>query len=163
MEEQWCPIEGFEQYLISNYGRVMNAETNRVLVLSNNRLGIITVTLSLDAKHYTRSVSRLVADHWLPRPELETFNTPIQLDGDRTNTRVDNMAWRPRWFAREYRMQLRKKHYLLGPIECIETGEVFDNTWDAAKAYGLLEKEIASTLHRSTPVWPTRQRFRFTQ
>src|SRR5262245_25084412 len=89
-------IEEFPRYEITNLGRVFNRDTGREMVLSHNQYGIITVSMMKDVPtrigefvsnghiQRTRSVKSLVAKAFVPG-ETDKFNTPILLDGDKTN------------------------------------------------------------------------------
>lgn len=110
---------------------------------------------------YHRSVPLLVAKSFLPiKPG--PFDTPINLDGDRNNNHVDNLVWRPRWFAIKYNRQFRYPfdQHVDRPIVDIKTGVVSPNSLDCAKQYGLLEEEIVFSIITKSYVWPTYQEFR---
>lgn len=162
--EVWREIRAFPGYSVSDEGRVRNNETGRTMALLKNQNGIVNVGLTKDLVQYKRSVAILVASVFVPKlpQHREAFDTPINLDGDRTNNHVTNIMWRPRWFAVKYFRQFREG-YQIGfamPIEEATTGEQFKSSWDAATKYGLLDREIfVSTINR-TYVWPTYQKFR---
>jgi hypothetical protein len=107
-----------------------------------------------------RSLPRLVAHTFLSRPS-EIFDTPIQLDGDPTNCRVDNLMWRPRWYAVLYKRQFdeRYDHPIDVPVHAIHEREQFPNSFAAACRYGLLEREVVLSVLNRTPAWPTYQYF----
>ena len=53
MKEIWKPIEGFEHYHISNYGRVINSITGKLLKQQNNGKGYMHVTdVEVPEKYY---------------------------------------------------------------------------------------------------------------
>lgn len=158
---RWRRIDEFPNYEVSEDGRVRNADTAHVMVLTRNQQGVIQVGLMKDRQQYKRGVALLVARAFLPPPPTSAFNTPINLDGDRSNCHVDNLAWRPRWFAIKYHQQFHNDlRGFTEPIVDINTGERFKNSWEAATKYGLIDREILiSTLNR-TYVWPTYQEFR---
>lgn len=162
--EKWREISSFNGYSVSNCGRVRNDDTGRLMTLLRNREGIVNVGLTKGKVQYKRSVTRLVALGFLSKV-YEAFDTPINLDGDRCNNHVDNLAWRPRWFAIEYNKQFRyyqaSRGTLLRPVRDLKTGEVFESSWDAAIRYGLLRQEILLAIHNRTYVWPTYQQFDF--
>lgn len=156
MRERWVQIEDFPKYLVSDHGRVMNQDTETIKIPSANQQGIPNVNLSRMGLQCRRSVALLVANAFLDPPIRESFDTPINLDGDRFNNHVDNLMWRPLWFARRYHTQFRRPPAFgyTGKIELIDTEEVFDNVRQAAMKYGLLEKEIVLGAHNKTPVFP---------
>lgn len=163
MDEVWHPIKEFPGYSVSDFGRVRNDDSDRIMRQQANQKGLMHVGLMRDGVQYKRSVARLVALSFCPRPiHLEdTHDTPINLDGDRRNNCAANILWRPSWFAVRYHKQFityggRNK---LPRIMDAKTGEVFDDIWIPVVRWGLLYGEIISSLVNNTLVWPTYQRF----
>lgn len=145
MDEEWVEIPLLEQYLVSTQGRVKNSKTGRILALQRNQSGSIYVSLQIDGKSLVRSVTRLVSDNFVPNiythiSDLYPFNTPIHLDGDRSNNYVNNLVWRPRWWAIEYQMQFPfDKPRIDVPLIEIHSGEIFANSIEVCLRYGLIE------------------------
>jgi hypothetical protein len=108
----------------------------------------------------SRSIPRLVASTFLS-PPTDIFNTPIQLDGDPENCRVDNLMWRPRWYAVKYKRQFEARYHrpIDEPILAVDQHEKFPNSFEAALRYGLLEEEVVLSILNNTPAWPTYQEF----
>jgi hypothetical protein len=161
MDEYWKDIEHFSEYGVSNYGRIRSNKSGRILSTSPNQFGVVQVGLMKDGIQYHRSVPLLVAKAFLPvRPG--PFDTPINLDGDRLNNHVDNLVWRPRWFAIKYNRQFRFPYEgrIDRPIVDKKTGEISNNSIECAIRYGLLEEEIVLSIITRTYVWPTYQEFR---
>lgn len=161
MEEQWRQIPEFPDYSVSDIGRVQNMETGRIMALTINQAGVVNVGLTKDLVQYKRSVTRLVALAFLPPPDHEGFDTPINVDGDRTNNHAVNLMWRPRWFAIEYHAQFKREvpRGITTPIIDLMTGETYPNSFEAAKKFGLLDREILLAVLNDTWVWPTWQYF----
>jgi NUMOD4 motif len=161
MDESWRPIEHFPEYSVSNYGRIRTDKSGRILVLSENQYGLLQVGMMRDGIQYHRSVPLLVAKAFIPEPD-GPFDTPINLDGDRHNNHIDNLAWRPRWFAIKYNQQFKHPYPypILSPLEDMKTGEVSLDSTDCAKKYGLLEEDLVLSVLNRTYVWPTYQEFR---
>lgn len=160
--EVWREIRSFPGYLVGDEGHVKNEETGRYMTQLRNQHGVVHVGLTRDRVQYRRSVAVLVANAFVDRlPGREHFDTPINLDGDRSNNRVPNIMWRPRWFAVKYFNQFDNPYKgFTGPIEDTLTGEKFDSSWEAATKYGLLEKDIYLSILNRTYVVPTFQTFR---
>lgn len=157
----WEIIPEFPDYSVSAFGKVRNEITGRVLAMTQNQHGILHVGLMRDGRQHKRAVALLVARMFLPAPEPDTFDTPINLDGDRGHCVVDNLMWRPRWFAVRYHKQFfSNQRGFVKPIVEIHTGERFKTSWDAATKYGLLDREIMTATINRTYVWPTYQQFR---
>lgn len=161
MKEQWQEIINFENYSVSNFGRVRSDLSNRILTQYANQSGLVLVGLMYYGIQHKRSVPLLVSRAFIPQPS-DLFDTPINLDGDRFNNHADNLVWRPRWFAVKFNRQFAVpyENSIKFPIEDIESGEVVDNSLECAKRYGLLESEIVISIIEHTYVWPTYQQFR---
>lgn len=160
--EEWRHIPDFPNYCVSNWGRVRNEDSGRVLALMRNQHGVCNVGMMRKGVQYKRSVTLLVASVFLDPHPLEAFDTPINLDGNRENNMVHNLEWRPRWFAAKYHAQFKNKNLrtIFTPIVEVKTGERFENSFEAAVKYGLLDTEIALAILNNTYVWPTYQVFR---
>lgn len=160
MPEYWKEIENFPGYSVSDYGNVRTDKSGRILVLTENQFGLLQVGLMRDGEQRHRSVPLLVAKAFLP--ELPgPFDTPINLDGNRHNNHVDNLLWRPRWFAIRYNQQFKYpyENSILAPVQDLKTGEISENSFECAKRYGLLERDLVLSVLNRTYVWPTYQEF----
>ena len=153
--EEWKPIEWFDGYSVSSMGRVRNDKTGRILETNLNQYDTLFVGLMRDGTQHHRGVAKMVAQAFIPLP-YSTFDTPINLNGDRTDCRVENLAWRPRWFAIKYNQQFRDRYEFGFPnrVRNEKTGEVFENSWECAIKNGLLERDLVLSIFNSTYVWP---------
>lgn len=160
MEELWKEIDHFPGYQVSTFGRVRSDKTERILSLNLNQYGLLQVGLMRNGIQFHRSVPLLVAKAFIFQPS-GPFDTPINLDGDRHNNHVDNLVWRPRWFAIKYNRQFRYPYEnpILSPVVDLKTGKVSANSFKAAKTYGLLEQDLVLSILNRTYVWPTYQEF----
>lgn len=158
--ERWEPIDLFPGYSVSSYGRIRADKSGRILALNTNQYGVLQVGMMRDREQRHRSVPLLVANAFLPSPG-EAFDTPINLDGDRSNNHVDNLAWRPRWFAIKYNQQFKHPYpnRINAPIIDLKTQEISVNSLECAKRYGLLEEDVVLSILNRTYVWPTYQEF----
>lgn len=127
--------------------------------MMKNQRGIISVGLNRNGVQRKRTVSRLVAIAFLPEPQDSNFNTPIHLDGDRSNNRADNLMWRPRWFAIEYQQQFEREEDET-PVKEVDSGLRFNSVREAAINYGLLDYLIFMSAVNNTRIRLTNQRFR---
>lgn len=156
----WEVIKEFDEYMINQKGQVKN-QHGRLLALTRNNRGLIQVGLMKDNVQHKRMVGLLVAKAFLDPPTPETFDTVINLDGDRSNNNLYNLMWRPRWFAMQYHKQFRLPRRGFGErIYEMQSKEEFQSSWEAAIKYGLLENEIIMSVVNRTYVWPTYQEFR---
>ncbi len=162
-DEVWRKITSFEEYSVSDLGRVRNDRTGRILRQQVNQYGLANVSLQLGNLQHRRAVSLLVAKEFVPKlpHQREAFNTPINLNGDRSDNSVTNLMWRPRWFARDYFQQFEDgPRGFLVPVQDVASKEVYPTSWEAALTYGLLDHEIYLSVLNHTYVWPTYQFFR---
>lgn len=161
LEEVWEPIPGFPLYSVSNLGRVMNIKTERPIKPQLTPQGVVYVPMYADGRNQTKSVKVLVAKAFL-EGETRVFNTPINRDGNKTNNRVDNLLWRPLWFAVKYSHQFNKPyvHEKKGPVYECETEARFEDIFEAGITFGLLFREVYLSTYTGIKVAPTGQRFR---
>lgn len=160
MIENWVPVEGFPGYSVNPLGQVRKDSSKRILHTRINQYGVPYVGLMRDHRQCIRSLPRLVAKAFIPQPS-EFFDTPIALDGDRNNCAVENLMWRPRLYAIHYANQFDDPYPnpINAPILCLDTGETFSSSMEAAQRYGLLEREVVLSLLNRTVAWPTYQEF----
>lgn len=164
MTQEWAPLDslGFPGYELSNDGLVRNARTERILKTSANQEGIVRVGMMKrdQGKQVTCSVLRLVANMFVPGRSA-AFQTPIQLNGIRTDLRAENIMWRPRWFAINYLQQFKETEEpeYNSKIYDVETNEQYENSRDAAMKNGLLEEAITKSVVNGSPCFPTWQIF----
>lgn len=161
--EIWRHIPEFPGYSVSDFGRIINEDSGRIMVQRSNYAGVVHVGLTKERIQYRRSVAPLVAEAFIPRlaQNRESFDTPIHLNGDRFDNSVINLMWRPYWFAVKYTKQFRyPPSGFRTPIEEVISGLQFDTSWVAATMFGLLDREILLATLNRTYVWPTYQKFR---
>jgi hypothetical protein len=154
--EEWLPIEDFPDYVVSNFGQVMNVHTDRILVCSIIKGDVPIIGLMKDQRQYKRSLAGLVARAFLPEPERDDFNTPIHLDGDKVNCSLENLAWRPRAFAINFHLERKSPVYPNWDqdIRLMDTYEVFSKPAEAAVKYGILERDIHRSIVTGMLVFP---------
>lgn len=92
-EEQWQPVEGFEDsYMISDCGRVYSKLSERLLnpiVLSS---GYLAIDLCRDGSVKRRRVHQLVIEHFgTARPSAA--HIPNHKDGVKSNNHYSNLEW----------------------------------------------------------------------
>lgn len=159
--EKWKEIHDFPGYSISSEGRVRNDSSGRIMSLTLNQQGIVQVGFTVRGRHFKRGVALLVARAFLSH-KMGAFDTVINLDGDRLNNSMENLAWRPRWFAIHYHRQFRHRyaHAINRPVIDSKTLKVSPTSFDACIEYGLLERDLVESIHNRTYVWPTMQIFK---
>lgn len=159
--EVWVPIQDFPGYSVSSFGRVRRDASGRILRVKVTQYGVPYVGLMRNWDQHQRSLALLVANAFLVPPS-GAFDTPINLNGNRFDCSIENLMWRPRWFAVKYNQQFTHGRYdrpLLAPIRAIDTGETFRDSFEAAQRYGLLERDLVLSIFHNTVTWPTYQTF----
>ena len=165
--EYWRSIPSFPGYSVSDTGLVRNDLRDTFLSLMVNQQGLSYVGLSQGGRQQNRLVSKLVAEAFMVPHAFKAFDTLINKDGDRTNNHINNLIWRPRWFAMKYHRQFRQDWYNTNPVEEVETEVLFSGVMPAAVEFGLLALDVFTEAMNFTyygvqdaGVWPTGQRFR---
>lgn len=92
MEEIWKDIKDFEGlYQISNFGKVKNSRTNRILKNKKDKDGYLYVILSKKSKIKALKIHRLVGIAFISniknKPQIN------HIDGDKTNNNINNLEW----------------------------------------------------------------------
>lgn len=159
--DEWRPINGFPDYLVSPQGMILSHKTDHILSGSRTQQGHVKVNLYKKGVLFTRNVNHLVARAYLDRPQRSDFTSVIHLDGDKTNLAALNLMWRPRYFAVKYHLQFEYDYYHRASvaIKDIKTGEVYSRIQKAVVQHGLLLQDILISMHNRTFVWPTYQEF----
>ena len=94
--EIWLPVEGYEDYEVSNEGRVRSlnyhrSSETRILKQRMDRYGYLMVHLSKDGKQKWFSVHRLVATTFVPN--MFGDDCVNHINEDKTDNRADNLMW----------------------------------------------------------------------
>ena len=160
--EEFRVIPEFPRYSVSNYGRVRNERTGRIMAESPNQFGDFSVGLTDGHGQFRRSVRLLVARAFV-EGEDSKFNTAMLLDGNKRNLRADNIVWRPRWFAWEYTRQFNSDYtwYESGPI-IDDYGVEYETVFSAAVTNGELCVDIYQSLYdRDRRVFPFGRQYQY--
>ena len=90
-EELFKRIDGYDNYLVSNFGNVKNSKTNRILKLINDSGGYKVISLYQNKKLKIFKVHRLVGKAFLENPD----NKPVidHIDNNPSNNNVKNLRW----------------------------------------------------------------------
>lgn len=95
--EEWRPIEGYDSYQISNYGRVKRFYHNghvKIIKPMIGTNGYLTVNFSECGKSNRQSLHRLVAQLFIPRVDGKLEINHI--DGCKLNNFSSNLEWTTR-------------------------------------------------------------------
>lgn len=160
MKEEWKTIEGYENYKVSNHGRVININTGKIKALNDNGKGYLTVLLSNNGISKRFYIHRLVGFYFIPNPE--NLYTIDHWDGNPYNNNVDNLHWlsqkdNVRRFFKEQITEEQKEHYKVvhqravvkaqaankRPVMCTDNGIVYESIAEASKALGISKECIS--------------------
>lgn len=159
MYETWKPIIGFEDYEVSDCGRVRSFRRKNfqgvIMRKGISSKGYETISLYKDGKQYLKLVHRLVAEAFIPNPfNKETVN---HIDCNKTNNHVSNLEWMSKSenIRHAYDNGLNenvKKRLAEGrskthpPVRVIETGKVYQSQRELSKELGLCEQCVSRCL-----------------
>ena len=88
--EKWASIDGYLNYQVSWWGRVLNTTTGRILKGSMTN-GYLRVGLCKNGKQKLLSIHQLVAREWVPNPENKRCVDHI--DNDKVNNHHENLRY----------------------------------------------------------------------
>lgn len=94
MEEVWKPVVGYEDYEVSNLGRVYSKKSKIYLKPMVHRDGYLRVALYVNNKRQYKYIHQLVAQAHIPNPN--NFTEINHLDRDKTRNTIDNLEWSSR-------------------------------------------------------------------
>ena len=89
--EFFLPIDGYDNYFVSNFGNVKNSKTNRILKSGFHPKGYKLVDISKNGIKKTFTVHRLVALAFLENPDNKQMIDHI--DENKSNNNVKNLRW----------------------------------------------------------------------
>nr|AAL73479.1 endonuclease [Tetrahymena thermophila] len=90
-QEIWVDIAGFENYEISNYGKIKNKINQNILKQTLRSNGYYQAMLRKNDKQYSKFVHRLIASHFIPNPKNLEFVD--HKDNCTTNNNISNLRW----------------------------------------------------------------------
>ncbi len=92
--ELWRYVKGFdEQYMVSNFGRVLNFKSNAILKQSTNYKGYKVVSLLKDGKPKQKRVHRIVAKAFIGETDKKGADQINHKDGNKSNNHISNLEW----------------------------------------------------------------------
>lgn len=142
MEELWQAIEGYPNYLVSNFGYVLNRNSNRILRGRPNDRGFLRVRLWTyhPVDEFGNGGRTTGKDFYVAQLVAQAFfgdwrdgMRVTHVDGDYNNNALWNLRLRQGIIGMHYESN---KAFTGKPIRVIETGEEFRTVKDAANYLG---------------------------
>lgn len=154
----WVSIRGFSNYSISDHGEIHNNKTHESMRPSINNHGTLKISLISDeGKRQTRSVAFMVAQEFVDPPNPLSTQV-ILLNGDSTDVRAVNLAWRPPWFAWQYTRQLKRQvpaYYKILPVVNVTYDIKYRSIIEAATTEGLLFDDVWKSTYSGSMPYPS--------
>lgn len=150
--EIWKDIVGYEGlYQVSNFGKVKNIKTLKILKPSLTYNGYEMVKLSKNSKVKNFRINRLVAEAFIPNPN----NYPIvnHKDGNKLNNNINNLEWCSYSYnlIEAYRLKLktsRIKSKKVNQIQNNKTIKIWNSTSEIEKKLGYSSGNISQVCNK---------------
>ena len=89
--EIWKPINNYDNFMISNLGRIINTDIMAIKILKPNKTGYVNANLCENKKKKTYRVHRLVASAFIKK--IKGKNIVNHKNGIKHDNRADNLEW----------------------------------------------------------------------
>lgn len=145
---RWKTINGFEDYEISDDGRVRNGTTGRVLRTTYRNMRGETVGLRKNGRTYFKLIHRLVAEAFIEESDRDG-SLVTHKDNDINNNVVDNLEYstRSRIIKRSYDEGRKVPRNKGRRILVVETGKIYNSIAECSRDIGLSKSSISKCLN----------------
>ena len=137
--EVWKQIEGYDNYMVSNQGRVKSLKNGKEKVLKccKYKDEYLSINLCKNGKQKIHKIHRLVAEAFIPNPD----NKPCidHINTDKNDNRVDNLRWVTHkensnnpLTINKWKIKIGKLHHNHKPILQFSLDGEFIRKWDCA-------------------------------
>jgi len=89
--ELFKPIDGYDNYFVSNFGNIKNSKTNKILKQKTEKNGYKRIGLFINGNRKMFLIHRLVGIAFLENPEKKEMIDHI--DENKSNNNVKNLRW----------------------------------------------------------------------
>lgn len=136
MQEMWKKIISFEDYEISNLGRVR--KNNKILKQYIDKIGYCNVTLINNKQRKFKKVHRLVAEAFINNDD----NLPVinHKNGIKTDNTVNNLEWSS--YKNNSIHAVNMGLIKTKKVKCIETNKIYKSIKEASKDVGVFDGHI---------------------
>lgn len=110
MQEIWKTIKDFENYQISNHGRVKSLVRKERIMKAMLKHGYLYIGLIKNGKQYKFRVHRLVAEAFIPNPNN------LKIVNHKNRIKHDNVVENLEWCSQQYNIS-HKMESIYGNIE----------------------------------------------
>jgi len=153
MEDNMRKIDGFEDYLIDENGRVWSSKRSIFLKHSSNK-GYQFVQLYKNGKGENILVHRLVALAFIPNPENK--KTVNHKNGNKADNRLQNLEWNTQAENAQHSWKMGLQIYSEAAhkanrreVICIETNKVFSSAAAASRSLGFTDRAVSMAIHQN--------------
>ena len=135
-------IKGYEGlYAVTEDGQVWSYRSNKFLKQRKDKDGYLLINLSVSGIIKTFKVHRLVAEAYIPNPDLkETVN---HKDENKVNNNVSNLEWMTREENSVYGTKIDR---IKKSIYCIELNKTYASITEAANEFNLNKGNLCTCL-----------------
>lgn len=147
MREVWASIAEFPTYLVSNFGKVKNADTGKILRPNRTVNGYIQYYLFEDKRRYRRFAHRLVAEAFLGDiTGLEIDH----LDDNKINNCVSNLEIVTHTVNNQRAYDRGRIPSSMIAVRIVETGEEFRSISECARVLNRSQQSVWYALRNGT-------------
>lgn len=141
--EEWKPIKDFENYQISNHGRVKSLRNDIILKPAISRKGYLRITLCDSGFEKGASIHRLVMETFHPIQDMKKFGIN-HINEIKTDNFDKNLEWISLLDNNNFGTRTAKTRK---PVVCIETGAIYNSIKQAAEFTGACLTSIGDCCH----------------
>ena len=141
--EVWKPVKNFEDYLVSDHGRVKSLRNNIILKPGVSRKGYLRIDLRNHGIARNVGIHRILMETFDPKDDMSTLAVN-HINEIKFDNNIKNLEWislndNNRFGKRD--AKTRK------PVICVETGEIYNSIKQASELTGICSTCIGQSCH----------------